>query len=153
MQTHDIQSGDFLLISTDGLFDNLYEDEIALIITEHVNSKLIENHQKLFISSNHNTGLVDNCIQIEKSNKKFDDEIINNQDKSFESNFDKLSLGENTAKEKKCLISNAIVDEKLIKFEINNEILESACDLLIEKAFKGIKFKFFYFIQYIIFIK
>lgn len=34
--THHVQSGDFLLLSSDGLFDNLYEDEIALIINNHV---------------------------------------------------------------------------------------------------------------------
>ncbi|CAF0804478.1 unnamed protein product [Brachionus calyciflorus] len=39
-QTHEIKSGDFILLSSDGLFDNLYEDEIALIIDNHIQSKI-----------------------------------------------------------------------------------------------------------------
>jgi serine/threonine protein phosphatase PrpC len=39
--THEIKAGDFLVLSTDGLFDNLYEDEIALIINNH-----IQNHSQ-----------------------------------------------------------------------------------------------------------
>jgi serine/threonine protein phosphatase PrpC len=38
-QTHRIKSGDFLIVSSDGLFDNLYEDEIAMIITNHIQSR------------------------------------------------------------------------------------------------------------------
>ena len=33
---HSLKTGDFLLLSSDGLFDNLYEDEIALILQDHV---------------------------------------------------------------------------------------------------------------------
>lgn len=36
--SHLIKSGDFLIISSDGMFDNLYEDEIALIIDQSINS-------------------------------------------------------------------------------------------------------------------
>ena len=32
--SHLTKSGDFLVLSSDGLFDNLYEDEIALIVNE-----------------------------------------------------------------------------------------------------------------------
>ncbi len=32
--THDLEDGDLLLLSTDGLFDNLYEDEIANILDQ-----------------------------------------------------------------------------------------------------------------------
>jgi protein phosphatase PTC7 len=32
--THALEDGDFLLLSTDGLFDNLYEDEIANILDQ-----------------------------------------------------------------------------------------------------------------------
>jgi serine/threonine protein phosphatase PrpC len=33
---HSLKTGDFLLLSSDGLFDNLYEDEIALILQNNV---------------------------------------------------------------------------------------------------------------------
>ena len=36
--SHQLKSGDYLIVSSDGLFDNLYEDEIALIILEYINS-------------------------------------------------------------------------------------------------------------------
>lgn len=36
--SHLVKSGDFLLISSDGMFDNLYEDEIALVIDQSINS-------------------------------------------------------------------------------------------------------------------
>ena len=39
--THQTKPGDFLLLSTDGLFDNLYEDEIAHIIDNHINGEEI----------------------------------------------------------------------------------------------------------------
>lgn len=38
--THRLKSGDFILISSDGLFDNLYEDEIALLVDRHINNNL-----------------------------------------------------------------------------------------------------------------
>ena len=37
-QSHLVKRGDFILISSDGMFDNLYEDEIALIIDQTINS-------------------------------------------------------------------------------------------------------------------
>lgn len=36
--SHQLKQGDYLIISSDGLFDNLYEDEIAMIVQEHVTS-------------------------------------------------------------------------------------------------------------------
>ncbi|RNA44882.1 phosphatase PTC7 -like protein [Brachionus plicatilis] len=42
-QTHEIKSGDFILLSSDGLFDNLYEDEIALIIDNHIQSSFLQS--------------------------------------------------------------------------------------------------------------
>ena len=33
---HSLKAGDFLLLSSDGLFDNLYEDAIALILKNHI---------------------------------------------------------------------------------------------------------------------
>jgi hypothetical protein len=121
----------------------LYEDEIALIITEHVNSRLIENHQKL---SYDNTIVDGNLIQIEKSNTDLEHEIIKNKDKIFDLDFDKLSLDKNTVKERK-FSPNGIIDEKLMKFEINNQILESACDFLIERASKGILLYFYFYMN------
>ena len=38
--THEVKTGDFLILSSDGLFDNLYEDEIALIINNHLSTNL-----------------------------------------------------------------------------------------------------------------
>jgi hypothetical protein len=143
LQTHYLQSGDFVLISTDGLFDNLYEDEIALIIFEHLNTKLIENHQKLFVLSNDNHGILDNFMQIEDSNKNFIDDINRIKIKAFESNFDKISLNKNIVKEK-ITFQDELLNGRLIKFEINNEILQSTCDFLIEKAYKGILNIFFF---------
>jgi hypothetical protein len=32
---HLIKSGDYIIMSSDGLFDNLYEDEIAMLINKH----------------------------------------------------------------------------------------------------------------------
>ncbi len=37
--SHHLKQGDYLIISSDGLFDNLYEDEIALIVQEHIASE------------------------------------------------------------------------------------------------------------------
>lgn len=36
--SHQLKSGDYLIVSSDGLFDNLYEDEIALIVFDYINS-------------------------------------------------------------------------------------------------------------------
>ena len=117
MQTHEIQSGDILVISTDGLFDNLYEDEIGLIINEHINNKLIENK-----NTNHN-----------------------NNENHLEENLNKLNLNDVNDNDEKTVIkeqaryvsNNKSGDNTLnIKFEINNDMLESACELLIQKASK-----------------
>lgn len=35
---HRVRPGDLLIISSDGLFDNLYEDEIAMVISNHLSS-------------------------------------------------------------------------------------------------------------------
>jgi serine/threonine protein phosphatase PrpC len=47
-QSHQIKSGDYLIISSDGLFDNLYEDEIALIIQEHIDLFQSQNNNNNF---------------------------------------------------------------------------------------------------------
>ena len=41
--THTVKSGDLLIISSDGLFDNLYEDEIALILNQYFDSLSANN--------------------------------------------------------------------------------------------------------------
>lgn len=47
---HKIKFGDFLILSSDGLFDNLYEDEIALIINNHVVISLLLENITTFLS-------------------------------------------------------------------------------------------------------
>jgi len=49
-QTHRIKSGDLLIVSSDGLFDNLYEDEIAMIITNHIQSRQEQDAKTVNIS-------------------------------------------------------------------------------------------------------
>ena len=115
MQTHEIQSGDLLVISTDGLFDNLYEDEIAMIISEHINDKLKENGRHISLvgiddqdqSANHDPILINS---LEEAVNKLDINLDDKNDKTL--NFNNL---------------------------ISSDMLESACDLLIQKASKGIR--------------
>lgn len=116
VQTHEIQSGDLLVISTDGLFDNLYEDEIAMIISEHINDKLKENGRHISLvgiddqdqSANHDPILINS---LEEAVNKLDINLDDKNDKTL--NFNNL---------------------------ISSDMLESACDLLIQKASKaGIK--------------
>jgi serine/threonine protein phosphatase PrpC len=45
--SHEVRTGDFIIISSDGLFDNLYEDEIALVINSH-----LYGEQKSLINDN-----------------------------------------------------------------------------------------------------
>ncbi len=111
LQTHEILSGDFLVISTDGLFDNLYEDEIALIINEHINNKLIQNSLDLTDvkqSSYLDYEINEDCLNKEKANN----ELVN--------------------------CSKKVHKNSNFKNEINNNLLETACDVLIQKASDGI---------------
>lgn len=107
--THAIKSGDFLIISTDGLFDNLYEDEIALIIHDHINTAL--NTQTTSCSHNNN-----NTTFFTNQNPNSNDSSIE-ADKNDENN-DKTTVNTNNLK-------------------INSDLLNSTCDLLVQKASKG----------------
>ena len=49
-----MKPGDYLIISSDGLFDNLYEDEIALIIQNHISDTTASSTSTSSSSSNNN---------------------------------------------------------------------------------------------------
>lgn len=106
--THAIKSGDFLIISTDGLFDNLYEDEIALIIHDHINTAL--NTQTTSCSHNNNTTF---CTNENPNSKNSSIEADRNDE-----NNDKTTVSTNN-------------------LEINSDLLNSTCDVLVQKASKG----------------
>lgn len=53
-QSHQLKPGDYLIISSDGLFDNLYEDEIALIIQNHISDTTASSTSTSSSSNNNN---------------------------------------------------------------------------------------------------
>ena len=112
--THDIKRGDILVLSTDGLFDNLYEDEIALIIDNNLS-----------------------CI--EKSGK----EVGDKEDHCPEFNARNINkpIGQTAASNK--FLKSDKHDSAFKKTKlITNELLNSTCDLLVKKACNGKLFLF-----------
>ena len=111
--THEIKRNDFLILSTDGLFDNLYEDEIALIINNHINrSQQLEE----------NPEIVGEEEELNASQ--------NNGSSSF-SHSTPFNLLKSSSKK------NKISTNKKNK-PITNELLNSTCDILVQKACNGI---------------
>jgi len=106
--THEIKRNDFLILSTDGLFDNLYEDEIALIISNHIS-----------------------CSQ---QSDETPEEIVGEEEElnSFSHSTPFHSSSSSSFKK------NQISTNKKNKL-ITNELLNSTCDILVQKACNGIK--------------
>jgi hypothetical protein len=114
--THIVKTGDILIISSDGLFDNLYEDEIALIVDNHIK----ENAIKVFKSSatvKTETSISTTIMSIDELNsQKNPSNLVDH-------------------KEKADVILATTVNQT--KSFITSDLLNSACELLIQKASKG----------------
>ncbi len=107
--THDIKRGDILVLSTDGLFDNLYEDEIALIIENNLS-----------------------CI--EKSGKEMGDK----EDYGTEFNSKKINNPFPQTAASNIFLKSVKHDSAFKKTKpITNELLNSTGDLLVQKACNG----------------
>lgn len=111
--THCLKSGDFLLISSDGLFDNLYEDEIALLVDKHMKSLPS-------VSSSSSLSVFIHPVQ-NRGNNDIDDD-----------DHDEL----------KPINSSTCSSNKTVNNHVTSDLLSSACELLVERASLG-NFNFF----------
>ena len=93
--SHKVKSGDFIIISSDGLFDNLYEDEIAMVINNHLFPTPADQN-------------LSSCVELNAKQQP------NEQQSSY--NFK--------------TVNNAVTSDKL----------SSACELLVQRASKGMLF-------------
>merc|ERR1711884_879621 len=79
--SHLVKSGDFLIISSDGIFDNLYEDEIALIIDQNINDESLnlcaQQHSPTKITNELLSSICDILVQkASKAGIKQDDMLV-----------------------------------------------------------------------------
>jgi len=111
--THRLEAGDFLLISSDGLFDNLYEDEIALLVDKHISERS---------SRSSPSSLSSMMAPVE--------DVVVGGGTDADSSIVALSANSN----------NSSANKTVMHQHISSEILSSACQLLVERAsLAGIK--------------
>lgn len=108
--THRLEAGDFLLISSDGLFDNLYEDEIALLVDKHISERS---------SRSSPSSLSSMMAPVE--------DVVVGGGPDADSSIVALSANS----------SNSSANKTVMHQHISSEILSSACQLLVERASLG----------------
>lgn len=109
--THRLEAGDFLLISSDGLFDNLYEDEIALLVDKHISER----------SSRSSPSSLSSMMA------PVEDVVVVGGGPDADSSI--IALSANS--------SNSSANKTVMHQHISSEILSSACQLLVERASLG----------------
>ena len=138
-KSHRLQHGDLIVISSDGLFDNVYEDEIALIISSNLiqGSGSSDTLEASIESSSSKTSKQDTGIQFDKVN-------------SFDPGSASLNINRSKSKvhgNQNCQKVSKNVPKVL---PITNERLSSICQILVERASSG-KNKNPYYLKCIVF--
>jgi serine/threonine protein phosphatase PrpC len=54
--SHEVKSGDFIIVSSDGLWDNLYEDEIAMVLNNYFDGLFLSSYNQ------NNPNIIDDAI-------------------------------------------------------------------------------------------
>jgi serine/threonine protein phosphatase PrpC len=132
--THIVKTGDILIISSDGLFDNLYEDEIALIVDNHIKESAAATKQTLTSIETVKTATA-TAATTTTTTTMTTTTITSIIAQSVRNNC--LKNSNDHEQKADAIIKTTSTVNQTKSSNITSDLLNSACELLIQKASKG----------------